>query len=71
MIQCAMNGGYTRDDHPDVPVTHDQIVADAVACWAAGARSVHVHPRNDDGVETLAAAHHDAVVTTIRQAVRR
>lgn len=70
MIQCALNGGYSRSDHPDVPVTLEQLVADAVACRAAGAGSVHLHPRRPgDGAETLAAEAHDAVVAAIRGAV--
>jgi uncharacterized protein (DUF849 family) len=69
MIQCALNGGYDRADHPNVPVTLEEIVADAVACHAAGARSVHVHPRSPtDRTETLAADVHDAVVAAIREA---
>jgi uncharacterized protein (DUF849 family) len=63
-----MNGSYTKADHPDVPVTIAEVVADAVACFDAGARSVHVHPRRSDGTETLAAPEHDAVVTAIRTA---
>lgn len=69
MVQCAMNGGWCHDDHPDVPVTLKEIVADAAACQRAGAGSVHVHPRRPgDGLETLAADVHDAVVAAIRQA---
>jgi uncharacterized protein (DUF849 family) len=68
MIQCALNGSYTRDDHPDVPVTQAQIVADAVACRDAGAASVHFHPRRGDGRESLAADVHDAVVAAVRAA---
>jgi uncharacterized protein (DUF849 family) len=70
VIQCALNGDYTRDDHPDVPVSLEQLVADAVACRAAGAVSVHLHPRRPaDGVESLAPDVHDAVVAAIRAAV--
>lgn len=70
MIQCALNGGYGRDDHPDVPVTLEQLVADARACHAAGAPSVHFHPRRPgDGAETLAAEPHGAVVAAVRAAV--
>jgi uncharacterized protein (DUF849 family) len=69
MIQCALNGGYDRADHPEVPVTLDELVADAVACGAAGAASVHLHPRSPtDRTETLAADVHDAVVAAIRKA---
>ena len=68
MIQCTLNGSYTRDDHPDVPVTLDQIVADAVACRDAGAASVHFHPRRGDGRESLGAETHDPVVAAVRAA---
>ena len=69
MVQCALNGGHTRADHPDVPVTLEQIVADAAACRAAGAPSVHLHPRRpSDGAESLAADVHDAVVRALRAA---
>jgi uncharacterized protein (DUF849 family) len=67
MIQCALNGDYGRDDHPDVPVTIDHVVADAVACEKAGAGSVHFHPRRaTDGAASLAADTHDAVVAAVR-----
>ncbi len=70
MIQCALNGAYSRDDHPAVPVTLEQLVADAVDCRAAGARSVHLHPRRPvDGLGSLAAEVHDPVVSAIRAAV--
>ena len=69
MIQCALNGGHSRDDHPQVPVTLEQLVADALACRAAGAPSVHLHPRRPgDGAQTLEAASHGAVVAAIRRA---
>ena len=70
MIQCALNGGFGREDHPEVPVTLEQLVGDAAACWAAGTHSVHLHPRRpSDGVETLAAQPHGAVVAAVREAV--
>jgi len=70
LVQCALNGGYTRDDHPDVPVTLEQLVDDVVACRAAGAASVHLHPRrSSDGRESLAPEVHDAVVAAVRAAV--
>jgi uncharacterized protein (DUF849 family) len=70
MIQCALNGGYVHADHPDVPVTLEELVEDSIACWAAGAVSVHLHPRRPaDGRESLAAETHDAVVAAVRQAV--
>ena len=68
MIQCALNGDYTRADHPAVPVTLDELVADSAACWAAGAASVHLRPNRSDQVGALAAPVHDAVVSAVRAA---
>ena len=70
MIQCALNGAYTAADHPAVPVTLEQIVADARACAAAGAASVHFHPhRPEGGGDSMAADVLDPVVAAVRAAV--
>ena len=53
MIQACLNGTRTREDHPAVPITPEEVARDAAACVAAGAASVHVHPRDADGRETL------------------
>jgi beta-keto acid cleavage enzyme len=50
-------------------VSLDELVADSVAGWAAGAVSVHLHPNRADQVGTLAAPVHDAVVSAVRAAV--
>jgi uncharacterized protein (DUF849 family) len=50
-------------------VTLDELVADASACQAAGASSVHLHPRRPgDERESLAAEVCDPVVAAIRAA---
>jgi uncharacterized protein (DUF849 family) len=69
MIQAAMNGAYTAADHPAVPVTPQQIVADARACHAAGAASVHFHPHLPGGGDTMAADVLGSAVTAVRAAV--
>jgi uncharacterized protein (DUF849 family) len=53
VIQACLNGTRSRQDHPAVPITPEEIARDAAACVEAGAESVHVHPRNADGRETL------------------
>jgi uncharacterized protein (DUF849 family) len=68
VIQCALNGEYSKADHPAVPVTREELVADAIDCLAAGAASVHLHPRDAAGRESLAFEVHDAVVAAIRAA---
>ncbi|HEY8455402.1 MAG TPA: 3-keto-5-aminohexanoate cleavage protein [Actinopolymorphaceae bacterium] len=51
VLVCALNGG--RAGHPGVPVTSDELAADAVRVVATGATEVHVHPRRRDGSESL------------------
>ena len=40
-------------DHPALPVTIPQIVAEAQHCFAAGAGAIHAHVRDGDGLHTL------------------
>ena len=64
-----MNGAYTAADHPAVPVTLEQIVADARACREAGAASVHFHPHRPGALDSMAADVLDPVVAAVRAAV--
>jgi uncharacterized protein (DUF849 family) len=43
IIEVALNGGIPKSLNPHVPRTPDEIVADALACIAAGASIVHNH----------------------------
>lgn len=43
IIEAAINGGTTKAANPHVPVEPDEIVADALACFEAGAAIVHHH----------------------------
>jgi uncharacterized protein (DUF849 family) len=49
IIEVAVNGATGRQEHARVPLTPDEIVADARACAAAGAAVIHVHGRGADG----------------------
>lgn len=66
MLKACLNGGRTPADHPAVPVTPEAVAADAARCVALGAGSVHVHPRDHTGRESLAP---DVVAATV-EAVR-
>ncbi len=68
LLQAALNGDRTADDHAAVPLTPEQLAADAVACAAAGARAIHLHPRDEDGRERLDGWLIDAVVEQVRNA---
>lgn len=43
IIEVAVNGATTKRRNPHVPITEDELVADAHACFDAGAAIVHHH----------------------------
>ena len=68
LLQAALNGPFTKADHVAMPVSAEELARDATACVAAGARAVHLHPRDAEGRERLDAATIDTVVATVRDA---
>lgn len=52
-IEACLNGDRRPGAHPALPVSVDQVVADAHAVVAAGATSIHLHPRDPSGAESL------------------
>ena len=67
-LQAALNGDRTKAAHAATPVSVEELARDAVACVAAGARAIHLHPRDPEGRETLEAGAVDGVVTKVREA---
>jgi len=43
IIEAAINGATTKSRNPNVPISEDELVADAHACFDAGASIVHHH----------------------------
>src|SRR3954447_12320119 len=43
IIEAAINGATRKSHNPNVPISEDEIVADAHACFEAGAAIVHHH----------------------------
>jgi uncharacterized protein (DUF849 family) len=68
-VKACINGARTPDQHPGLPVTPDELAAEAQAAHGAGARAVHLHPKTADGVDSLLAAEVDAAVAAVRRAV--
>jgi uncharacterized protein (DUF849 family) len=72
MLQACLNGQRPRAEHPAVPVTPEQLAADAARAVEAGAAQLHVHPRvpggGRDTVEPGAVAE---TLRTIRMACPR
>lgn len=67
-LQAALNGDLTKSAHASVPVSVEELARDAAACVAAGAGAIHLHPRDCEGRERLAAEVVDEVVTKVRKA---
>lgn len=42
-LEAALNGPWSRDHQPGIPITADEIVRDAIACAEAGASILHFH----------------------------
>jgi 3-keto-5-aminohexanoate cleavage enzyme len=46
IIEVALNENLTKEDHPKVPITPDEVAQDAYDCANAGASIVHIHGRD-------------------------
>jgi uncharacterized protein (DUF849 family) len=68
LLQAALNGDLTKGVHPALPISTEELVRDAVACVAAGAGAIHMHPRDPDGAERLDPAVVDGAVAAVRDA---
>jgi uncharacterized protein (DUF849 family) len=68
-IKACINGARTPDQHPNLPVSPEQLATEAVAAHAAGAKAVHMHPKTPDGVDSLLPDAVDAAVSAVRHAV--
>ncbi|HEV3378229.1 MAG TPA: 3-keto-5-aminohexanoate cleavage protein [Thermoleophilaceae bacterium] len=69
MLQACLNGQRARADHPAVPLTPDELAADARRAVAAGAAELHVHPRVPGGArDTVEPGPAAATVRAIRTA---
>jgi hypothetical protein len=51
IVQCAVTGSADPDPQrrPNLPVTGEQIIEEALAAWRAGAMVLHLHAREADG----------------------
>lgn len=68
-VKACINGVRTPDEHPGLPVTPEQLAAEALAVHRAGARAVHMHPKAPDGVDSLQPDMVAAAVSAVRHAV--
>jgi len=65
LLQAALNGDRV---HPAAPRTPGELAAEARSAVDAGARSLHLHPSDEEGRETLAAGPCAAALHAVRTA---
>ncbi len=69
MLQACLNGARVPDSHPALPVTPQQLAADAAALAELGVAHFHLHPRDVVGLEVLAGPEVATTVAVVRAAV--
>ena len=68
IITAALCGaGTTKKQTPCVPITPEEIAADAVACAKAGAAVIHIHVRDENGVNSMDTKRFCQVVDLVRE----
>jgi len=68
LLQGCLNGSRSPADHPAVPVRPEELAAVASDAVASGAAALHVHQRDADGAQTLAAESCAQALAAIRSA---
>jgi uncharacterized protein (DUF849 family) len=67
ILTCAVTGSITtREQHPGLPCTPEEIAAACLGAAAAGAAIVHIHVRYPDGRPSIELAHYREVVERVR-----
>jgi uncharacterized protein (DUF849 family) len=65
IIEAAINGAASKDRNPNVPVGPEEIAADALACFEAGAAIVHTHCLPMGGTDEEVAERYLAAYSTV------
>ena len=68
LLQAALNGTRAPGEHGALPLTPEELARDAAEVAEAGAVALHVHPRGQDGLESLEPEHCGAAVAALREA---
>ncbi len=55
-------------DHPNLPLTADDIASTAHACFLAGAHRLHLHVREADGSHSLDASRYRVAIVAVSDA---
>lgn len=68
IVNVALTGAVPgKDDNPLVPISPEEIAADAIACAEAGASVVHLHVRDEEGVPVHRRDLYERAIAPIRE----
>lgn len=67
LLKACLNGSRKPGEHPRLPLTPRELADDALRVVAAGAHALHIHPRNAQGAESLAAEDVAAALVAVHQ----
>jgi uncharacterized protein (DUF849 family) len=54
-LKACLNGARRPGEHPGLPLTPEELAGESAEVVAAGAEALHLHPRDHQGEESLAA----------------
>jgi 3-keto-5-aminohexanoate cleavage enzyme len=67
ILTAAITGAETsRADQPNLPISPEEQAAEALACFRAGARVIHLHVRDDAGYPTQDLGRFSAAIQSIK-----
>jgi uncharacterized protein (DUF849 family) len=67
IISVAICGAWpTKKDNPNLPITPEEISADVLACYKAGAAIAHIHVRDENGGPSISADIYKKTVDMVR-----
>ncbi|MFE5735118.1 3-keto-5-aminohexanoate cleavage protein [Streptomyces sp. NPDC056528] len=69
MLQVCLNGVRSRSEKQWIPLSPRELAAEAVRAVEAGAEDLHLHPRGDDGLDSLEPGVIAGAVDAVRAAV--
>ena len=70
IVMSAPNGARrTKTDHPNLPITPDELAAEAVLVADAGATLFHLHVRDEGGGHSLDPDRYRKAIDVVREAV--
>lgn len=66
LLKAALNGTRSYKEHPQIPISPNELALESKSVVEAGANALHIHPRNKNGQESLIASDISAAINAIR-----